>query len=84
MDDRLTGRRPSINPESHLQRDFTGKSIRDAMIMPLSQPEKAEHEKNDDDGADEPDDSVHSGYPLLARLACEAALRMPAGLVQTM
>ncbi|HUG21766.1 hypothetical protein [Piscinibacter sp.] len=32
-----------------------------AKIIPSAQPEKAEHEQDDDDGSDEPDDSVHDG-----------------------
>lgn len=35
---------------------------------PSAQPEKAEHEKDDDDGAYEPDDSVHGGCPLVAQV----------------
>ncbi len=42
--------------------------LRGANIIPSAQPEKAEHQQHDDDGTDEPDDSVHDAYPLLARV----------------
>jgi hypothetical protein len=44
--------------------------LRGAKIIPSAQPQKAEDEKDDDDGTDEPDDSVHDGCPLLARVGC--------------
>jgi hypothetical protein len=38
--------------------------LRGANTTPSAQPEKAEHQQDDDDGTDEPDDSVHDGCPL--------------------
>jgi hypothetical protein len=35
--------------------------------IPSTQPEKTQHEKDDDDGTHEPNDSIHEGFPLLAR-----------------
>ena len=58
--------------ESRLQRDraqvpqWSGTTT-----VPSAQPQEAEYEKDDDDGTDEPDDSVHDGYPLPARVGCK-------------
>ena len=45
-----------------------GLQLRAAKIVSSAQPEETEHKKDDDDGTDEPDDSVHDGCPLLARV----------------
>ena len=42
--------------------------LRGATTIPSAQPEVSEHKKDDDDGTDEPDDSVHDGCPLRARV----------------
>jgi hypothetical protein len=54
---------------------------RGANTTPSAQPEKTEHEKDDDDGTDEPDDSVHDGCPLMARVGCKRGSPARIGLV---
>jgi hypothetical protein len=51
--------------------------MRVATVIASAQTKKSEHEKNDDDGTHEPDDSVHDGSSLLARLESAQDRRAP-------
>jgi hypothetical protein len=55
--------------------------LRGAKIIPSAQTEEPEHEKNDDNGTNKPDDSVHDEDPLLARVESKRDWSAPIGTV---
>lgn len=55
-------------PQDTRNADHIGYSVARREEYPSAQPEKAEHNDDDDDRTDKPDDSVRDGCPLMARV----------------
>ena len=49
--------------------------------IPSAYPEITQHDKDDDDGTHEPSDSVHEGFPLLARVGKQRGKPTHIGLI---